>query len=86
MNVRLPAAPEREAFQIMPANWPSFTAFLACSTQWRVVASMAGLGWLGLDYVACKLVLDDMNAPPGAFADLHVMEKAALPILNGVNR
>lgn len=66
----------------MPANWPAFTAFLACSTQWRVAGTMAGLAWVGLDYAACRLVLDDMQSPPGVFADLQVMERAALPILN----
>ncbi|WP_429813539.1 DUF1799 domain-containing protein [Ensifer sp. B1-9] len=73
---------QEEAFEVMPANWPAFVALLACSTQWRVVGTMAGLIWIGLDYAACRLVLDDLQSPPGVFADLHVMEKAALPILN----
>jgi hypothetical protein len=29
-------------------------------------------------------VLDDIGAPAGVFADLRVMEAAALPILNAV--
>lgn len=66
----------------MPANWPSLMAFLDCQTQWRVAAGMAGLVWFGLDYAACKLVLDAEELGPDVFRDLRVIEAAALPILN----
>ena len=67
---------------IMPANWESFLAFIACQTQWRLVAGLGGLIWLGLDYLACQPVLADINASPTVFADLRHLETAALPILN----
>ncbi|WP_320202470.1 DUF1799 domain-containing protein [Agrobacterium rosae] len=76
---------EQDQLEIMPNAWDSFMAFLSCQTQWRVAAGMAGLIWLGLDYAACKLVLDDIEAAPGTFADLRVMEAAAMPILNEVD-
>lgn len=68
----------------MPNNWESFTAFIACQTQWRMLAGMAGVLWTGLDYGSCKLVLDDRNATQDVFSDVRIMESAALPILNEV--
>lgn len=84
MNLTVPAAQIEEAIAIMPNAWPSLHAFLACQTQWRIAVGMSGMLWLGLDYPACKLVLDDINAPAHVFADLRVMEAAAMPILNEV--
>ncbi|KGE01004.1 hypothetical protein JL39_07625 [Rhizobium sp. YS-1r] len=83
MGVQLAARPKQDdEMEIMPANWDSLMAFLECQTQWRVAAGMAGLVWFGLDYVACKLVLDSIDADTEVFADLRVMEAAALPVLN----
>nr|WP_066877566.1 DUF1799 domain-containing protein [Sinorhizobium saheli] len=76
---------EEGVVSIMACNWSSFIAFRACETQWRVVATMAGLIWIGLDYTACQIVLEQLDAPAYIFADLHAMEEAALPILNGVD-
>lgn len=78
------AAQPDEMIEIMPNNWESFTAFIACQTQWRMLAGMAGVVWTGLDYPSCKLVLDDRKAKRGVFADVRRMESAALPILNEV--
>lgn len=66
----------------MPRNWPSLLAFLVCQTQWRVVATMSGLIWLGLDYAAARGALDEAGLPIARMADLRVIEAAALPILN----
>lgn len=71
-----------EEVGIMPANWESFMAFIACQTQWRMVAGFGGLIWQGLDYAACRLVLRDIKAGPHVFADIRHMEGAALQILN----
>ncbi len=70
-----------DAFEVMPANWPAVTAFLACETQWRCVAGLAGLIWLGLDYPAVDVVLRRTGAA-AAFADLQVMEDAALEVFS----
>lgn len=82
LKVEVTPPDEQEAIEIMPANHASFEAFLACQTQWRVVATMAGLIWLGLDYAAARLVLDDLDTPRHVFADLRIMEAEALPVLN----
>lgn len=83
-----PVEPEAIAkpapFEVWIVNLPSFNAFWECQTQWRVAATMAGMVFAGLDYVACKLVLDDLNAAPGVFADLRIMESEAMNILNQV--
>ncbi|CAD7055463.1 hypothetical protein RHAB21_00723 [Pseudorhizobium halotolerans] len=74
--------------EIMANAWHSFSAFIACQTQWRAVAGMTGLIWLGLDYLACKQVLLSLDFEreqrKSAFNDLRFMEAAALPILNEV--
>jgi len=71
-----------KAFEVLAVNHHSFAAFLECSTQWRTAASTAGITFIGLDYAACKLVLDDLQAPAHAFADLRAMEHEALKHLN----
>ena len=71
----------------MPINWKSVCAFLACETQWRAVpmtvGNMAAIAtsvvWLGLDYAAVDVVLrHTAEGDAEVFADLRVMERAAL--------
>ncbi|MGN7715355.1 DUF1799 domain-containing protein [Agrobacterium radiobacter] len=86
MGVRFTAAPTvEENIQIMPTAWHSYIAFRACETQWRMAVGMAGLIWLGLDYPACRVVLDDIGAPAHVFADLRYMEGVAMRVLNEVD-
>lgn len=68
-----------------PANWDSVMAFLACDTQWRAVAGPAGLIWIGLDYAGVDIALRRLDFPASVFADLQVMEIAALPVLRGAS-
>ena len=83
MGLKVEVTPEeQEVIEIMPANHATFDAFLSCHTQWRVAATMAGIIWLGLDYTAVRLVLDDLDAPKHVFADLRLMEAEVLPIMN----
>lgn len=76
------AADTDEGFEVHPANWASLRAFLDCETQWRVAATMAGMFWLGLDYVAVDVVLrrSKYADPDAVLADLQVMEGAALKV------
>ncbi|WP_421460622.1 DUF1799 domain-containing protein [Agrobacterium tumefaciens] len=86
MGVRFTAAPDvEEDIQIMPTAWDSYIAFRACETQWRMAIGMSGMIWLGLDYPACRLVLDDIGAPAHVFADLRYMEGVAMRVLNEVD-
>ncbi|MGN7715348.1 DUF1799 domain-containing protein [Agrobacterium radiobacter] len=86
MGVSLKTAPKAEDdIQIMANAWESYIALRACETQWRVAVGLAGLIWLGLDYPACRLVLEDIGAPAHVFADLRYMEGVALRVLNEVD-
>lgn len=66
---------------LLPEAWPGVAAYTLCATQWRV----GGMGGrVGLDYPACKLVID-LHRPrladvPEAelFEDLQVIESAIL--------
>ncbi|SCX30503.1 hypothetical protein DSM25558_4974 [Agrobacterium sp. DSM 25558] len=74
---------EDEAFKVFATNWESVLAFLACETQWRVIAGAKKLIWLGLDYVAVDIVLRQYEFPNAVFADLQVMELEARSVLRG---
>lgn len=80
MPVAAPAPPP--GFEIMAPNRDAIRAWLAVETQWRVVAGMAGIRWLGLDYGAVDVVLRRLPAsdPDAVFGDLIVMESEALSV------
>jgi hypothetical protein len=69
----------------MPVNWTSVKAFLDCQTQWRAALGLGGLVWLGLDYAGLDVVLRRTGAD-AAFADIRVMEAAALEVFDEVRR
>lgn len=71
-----------ESIEIAEANWTSLLFFLACDTQWRVAGTLGGLVWIGLDYTACDAIARRLDIPDAAWADLKIMEGAALPSLN----
>lgn len=70
------------AFEVWRANEAALIAWLAVETQWRIVATMAGLLWLGLDYTAVDVALRRLKSPDHVFADLQTMELAALNAFN----
>ncbi|MGZ2403365.1 DUF1799 domain-containing protein [Rhizobium ruizarguesonis] len=76
---------DSEAFKVFASNWDSMTAFLACETQWRVLAGPAGLIWTGLDYAGADVALRRFDFPNSVFADLQVMELEALSVLGGAS-
>ncbi len=80
-----PDRDEEEITEVFAGNWTSLSAFVTVATQWRVVATMGGLIWVGLDYPAVKMVLDHSGLPAPVFDDLRVMENAALAVLNEVD-
>ena len=63
---------------VWPENWPAFSLFCDISTQWRVSMS----GYVGLDYVAMHLELDDLGLTgeerQRMKADIRALEHAAL--------
>lgn len=77
-----PVSTASEGFDVMPVNWISVCTWLACETQWRVAAGLAGLIWLGLDYTAVDVVMRRSRADDAVFDDLLVMETEALATFN----
>lgn len=82
---------EREAAsdvcEIHEDNLLVFSTFLALQTQWRIaVGGMGPAVYLGLDYSAIPVVLDELGvlrkARPTLIGELRTMEYAALPQLN----
>lgn len=63
---------------------PAYAAFIAVSTQWRVVAGSAGLIFLGLDYAAVDvgLVRAGIATTPDLWANLRGIENGAVAALN----
>ena len=68
-------------------NFEALELFLALSTQWRIVAGFAGASYTGLIYSeAIGLMRErglNRNRRAELLDDLRVMERAALPALNG---
>ncbi|WP_457935177.1 DUF1799 domain-containing protein [Pseudomonas aeruginosa] len=67
-----------EQMELRPCNWTAFIVFEAMSTQWR--AGMCGA--TGLDYTVLPVVMQMCGVAageqPAVFADIRVMEDAAL--------
>lgn len=61
-------------------------AFLALQTQWRVIVGGASVVRQGLDYASIQPVMEMLRVPApkrrALFADLRVMEAAALAVYN----
>jgi hypothetical protein len=73
---------DADGVELLPENWLPFNLFSRLGTQWRV--GMAGA--TGLDYNALYPLLDKQCTTPdewdNAFADIQVMESAALSEMN----
>jgi len=69
--------------EVWDVNWPIVVAFLDVTTQWRAIAGLGGVLWLGLDYVALDVVLRRRgDLGDELFELIRIMEQAALPVLN----
>lgn len=70
---------------IWDQHLPAFEAFLAVATQWRSASGMEGLKVIGLDYTAVKAGFDlaGIDCPPAVWADVRVIESAAMVAFNG---
>lgn len=78
------AAPTTEGEGVWPDHLEAVTAFLAVSTQWRVLAGEGGAYWLGLDHAAAKAGLDlaGISLTPAQWADVQMIEAGAKAALN----
>lgn len=73
--------PEIAAFEVFPENWDALNVFLACSTQWRYRAIPNGSMQTGLEYTSVRAAIQMHRAKMDVFAQVQVMEFAALKIL-----
>lgn len=67
-------------FDLWQENVSSLALFVACSTQWRR-AGMSGVP-VGLDYAGVDAAarMTGVEITPARFADLQIMEMAALSV------
>lgn len=72
--------PADEGFKVMRKNWDSVCAWLACETQWRVLAVKTRLIYLGLDYQGVDVALRRSGTADTVFEDLQIMEREALAV------
>lgn len=73
---------DEDDYDVWPENHHTVRLFLACETQWRACATMAGMIWIGLDYGAVDVVARSIGVAVN-FPDLQRMEGEALRLLNG---
>ncbi|MEX0971528.1 MAG: DUF1799 domain-containing protein [Paracoccaceae bacterium] len=78
------AKAEPEDFGVWPQNFKIVRAFVAITSQWRVVGSMDGLMFLGLDYAGVRAGLKAarIKLSPDEWGQLRLMENAAVAALN----
>jgi len=71
-------------FEVWPENCRTLNLFLECQTQWVAVAGLGGIAYLGLVWASVDALLrrERVKRARQVFADLRLMERAALPLLN----
>jgi len=81
-------AAEDQAYAVWPEGRDALRLFLACQTQWRMLA-VGGLWggrmiWQGIDYRAAAVAAEGLGLRLAGelFADLRAMEAAAAAELN----
>lgn len=69
---------------LWPCHVAVANAFIAVTTQWRMVGTMSGVLVTGLDYAGAKAGLEaaGITLTPRAWEDLRVMEIAACEEMN----
>lgn len=79
-----PDEAEPENFPVWADNREALEVFLRLRTQWRVAVGMVETLYLGLDYAGLEAALRMIKTSDKRtlFADLQVMEFAALEVLN----
>jgi len=73
-------------FPVWPENKMTVDAFIAVSSQWRMVPLISGrVHWQGLDYTAVDAGLTrcGIALSPAQWVGLQIMERAAASVLNG---
>ena len=71
-------------FAIWQDNVATLEVFLACRSQWRILAGFGCVVYLGLDYPGVEVVMRRLNVSDNKtmFNDIQHMEWAALAVFN----
>lgn len=65
-------------------HWQALSVFLACRTQWRVIAGMGGVQYQGLDYGALESIMR-MKGVDDTAAVLDQVQHIEAGALEGLN-
>jgi Phage related hypothetical protein (DUF1799) len=76
--------PQDEDFEIWQDNLPALEIFLACHKQWRILTGGDKPWYQGLRYLEVEAVMRirRIKNQAAVFADVQVMEEAAMTALN----
>ena len=81
MDMVASPAPEEE-IEVWSGNWRTVSAFLDVASQWRW-QQVGDRVWISLDYAAVDVVLRRNGYDDEQFADLQLMERAAIDAFEG---
>lgn len=77
-------------FELWPENVESFRIFAELETQWHAAVGLGGVIYIGLIHSEATNLMAEMGLPRGRrlqiLGDLRAMERAALPVRNGVDQ
>ena len=73
-------AKDEDVIEVWACNWSAVTAFLAVQTQWRLAVGLGAVCWLGIDYAAADVAFRRLRITDEAFAQVQIMEQAALDV------
>ena len=72
-----------DTFEVYPQNWSSVLFFSQVGTQWNAIGGMERTHWIGLNYAGVETQMtQDRKKRAKLWAELRVMERAALEVLN----
>lgn len=87
MGIQLPAeqvAPEK--IELWAEHAEAFDLFIACSSQWRIVAGMSGVFYQGLDASSLAATMDMLGIEQGQrrerLQQVRQIEVGALEVMN----
>lgn len=89
LKASIEAAAQHGTCAVWPQHWHALQVFQGMGTQWRVVAGLAGLMYMGLDYGGLRIVLAENRRVPHRqpferlMPQLRQMELSARAELNG---
>lgn len=87
LGIQLPAEQaEPEKIEVWAEHVEAFDLFIACSSQWRIVAGMSGVFYQGLDASALAATMNMLGIEQGhrreRLQQVRQIESGALEMMN----